>query len=333
MGILDFISQQVLGMAWLNDLVGNILEKYFGLDLNSQVGGSVQFFIYDSIKILVLLFVLVFIVAYIQSYFPPNRAKKILGRFSGLKGSLVAASLGVVTPFCSCSSVPIFIGFTRAGLPMSVTFSFLIASPLVDVASLALLVSLFGFKVAVAYVVSGMALAILSGLIIAKMDLTHLLVEYKGDAALYGESEHFTIAQRISYAKDDTRIIVKKVAPFVLLGVGIGAFIHNWVPRETILAILGSDNPFTVIIATLVGIPIYASVFGTLPVAEALFLKGVPIGTILALMMSITALSLPEMIMLSQVLKPKLLAVFISVVACGIIIIGYAFNTFGYLLI
>lgn len=333
MGILDFISQQLLGMAWLNDFVGNILEKYFGLDLNSQVGGSVQFFIYDSIKILVLLFILVFIVAYIQSYFPPNRAKKILGRFSGLKGSLVAASLGVVTPFCSCSSVPIFIGFTRAGLPMSVTFSFLIASPLVDVASLALLVSLFGFKVAVAYVVSGMALAILSGLIIAKMDLTHLLVEYKGDAALYGESEHFTIAQRISYAKDDTRIIVKKVAPFVLLGVGIGAFIHNWVPQETILAILGSDNPFTVIIATLVGIPIYASVFGTLPVAEALFLKGVPIGTILALMMSITALSLPEMIMLSQVLKPKLLAVFISVVACGIIIIGYAFNTFGYLLI
>lgn len=333
MGILDFISQQVLGMAWLNDLVGRILEKYFAMDLNSQLGGSVQFFIYDSIKILVLLFILVFIVAYIQSYFPPNRAKKILGRFSGLKGSLIAASLGVVTPFCSCSSVPIFIGFTRAGLPMSVTFSFLIASPLVDVASLALLVSLFGFKVAAAYVVAGMSLAIISGLIISKLDLTHLLVEYKGDADLYGESESFTLAQRINYAKDDTRAIVKRVAPFVLIGVGIGAFIHNWVPQETILSILGKDNPFTVIIATLVGIPIYASVFGTLPVAEALFLKNVPIGTILALMMSITALSLPEMIMLSQVLKPKLLTVFIGVVACGIIIIGYAFNAFGYLLI
>lgn len=319
-------------MNWLNDLVGRLLEQYFGVDLGSRVGGSIQFFIYDSIKILVLLFVLVFIVAYIQSYFPPNRAKKILGRFSGIKGSFVAAALGVVTPFCSCSSVPIFIGFTRAGLPMSVTFSFLISSPLVDVASLALLVSLFGFKVAIAYIVAGMSLAIVSGLILAKLDLKHLLVEYQGDAALYGESEHFTVAQRIGYARSDTSIIVKRVAPFVLLGVGLGAFIHNWVPQETILSILGSGNPFTVIIATLVGIPIYASVFGTLPVAEALFLKGVPLGTILALMMSITALSLPEMVMLSQVLKPRLLAMFISVVGLGIIIIGYTFNAFGYLL-
>ena len=331
MNILEFISKQVLGMAWLNELVGQILVQFFGLNLSSRVGGSLQFFIYDSIKILTLLVVLVFIVAYIQSYFPPDRAKKILGRFNGFSGSLIAALLGVVTPFCSCSSVPIFIGFTRAGLPISLTFAFLIASPLVDVASLALLVSLFGFKIAVIYIILGLALAIISGTILGKLDLSNQLIEYRGGAILYGESENFSLAQRIEYAKNDTRIIVRKVAPFVLLGVGAGAIIHDWIPQEIILSILGKDNPFTVLVATAVGIPIYASIFGTLPVAEALFAKGVPIGTILALIMSMTALSLPEMVMLSQVLRPRLLATFVGVVALGIMIVGYGFNAFGYL--
>lgn len=331
MNILEFISKQVLGMAWLNELVGQILVQFFGLNLSSRVGGSLQFFIYDSIKILTLLVVLVFIVAYIQSYFPPERAKKILGRFNGFSGSLIAALLGVVTPFCSCSSVPIFIGFTRAGLPISLTFAFLIASPLVDVASLALLVSLFGFKIAITYIILGLALAIISGTVLGKLDLSNQLIEYRGGAILYGESENFSLAQRIEYAKNDTRIIVRKVAPFVLLGVGAGAIIHDWIPQEIILSILGKDNPFTVLVATAVGIPIYASIFGTLPVAEALFAKGVPIGTILALIMSMTALSLPEMIMLSQVLRPRLLATFVGVVALGIMIVGYGFNAFGYL--
>lgn len=331
MNILEFISKQVLGMAWLNELAGQILVQFFGVNLSSRVGGSLQFFIYDSIKILTLLVVLVFIVAYIQSYFPPERAKKILGRFNGFSGSLIAALLGVVTPFCSCSSVPIFIGFTRAGLPISLTFAFLIASPLVDVASLALLVSLFGFKIAVIYIILGLALAIISGTILGKLDLSNQLIEYRGGAILYGESENFSLAQRIEYAKNDTRIIVRKVAPFVLLGVGAGAIIHDWIPQELILSILGKDNPFTVLVATAVGIPIYASIFGTLPVAEALFAKGVPIGTILALIMSMTALSLPEMVMLSQVLRPRLLATFVGVVALGIMIVGYGFNAFGYL--
>ena len=331
MNILEFISKQILGMAWLNELVGQILVQFFGVNLSSRVGGSLQFFIYDSIKILTLLVVLVFIVAYIQSYFPPERAKKILGRFNGFSGSLIAALLGVVTPFCSCSSVPIFIGFTRAGLPISLTFAFLIASPLVDVASLALLVSLFGFKIAIIYIVLGLALAIISGTVLGKLDLSNQLIEYRGGAILYGESENFSLAQRIEYAKNDTRIIVRKVAPFVLLGVGAGAIIHDWIPQELILSILGKDNPFTVLVATAVGIPIYASIFGTLPVAEALFAKGVPIGTILALIMSMTALSLPEMVMLSQVLRPRLLATFVGVVALGIMIVGYGFNAFGYL--
>lgn len=333
MGIFSFISEQVLGMKWLNDLVESFLSVILRIDTQSKLGESLQFFIYDSIKILLLLVILVFMVAYIQSYFPPNRARKILGRFNGLSGSLIAAMLGVVTPFCSCSSVPIFIGFTRAGLPIGLTFSFLIASPLVDVASLAMLASFFGVKVAVAYIILGITLAVLSGMVLARLNLSDYIVQYSGDAVLYGESEHFNIWQRIEYAKSDTKIIVKKIAPFVLLGVGAGAIIHNWIPQEAILSLLGRDNPFTVIIATLIGIPIYASVFGTIPVAEALFLKGVPLGTVLALMMSITALSLPEMVMLSQVLKPRLLAAFIAVVGLGIIIIGYGFNYFAYLLI
>ena len=325
--MFEFFIKQVLGMKWLADLVQDIMVNVFKLDLQEKIWGSLHFFVYDTIKILILLFVLVFIIAYIQSYFPPERTKKILSRFNGILGNKIAALLGTVTPFCSCSSVPIFIGFTRAGLPLGLTFSFLISSPLVDLGSMLMLMSFFGEKFAVAYVLLGLVLAVIGGLMISSLKMEDHIKIYNGDVReLYSESENFTQKQRLSYAKSDTVIIVKNVYKYVLMGVGIGAIIHNWVPKEFILAILGPDNPYGVLIATIIGIPIYADLFGALPIAEALYLAGVPSGTILALMMGITALSLPSMIMLSNVLKPKLLGVFIGIVTIGIVIIGYTFN-------
>lgn len=309
--MFEFFIKQVLGMKWLADLVQDIMVNVFKLDLQEKIWGSLHFFVYDTIKILILLFVLVFIIAYIQSYFPPERTKKILSRFNGILGNKIAALLGTVTPFCSCSSVPIFIGFTRAGLPLGLTFSFLISSPLVDLGSMLMLMSFFGEKFAVAYVLLGLVLAVIGGLMISSLKMEDHIKSYNGNVReLYSESENFTQKQRLSYAKSDTVIIVKNVYKYVLMGVGIGAIIHNWVPKEFILAILGPDNPYGVLIATIIGIPIYADLFGALPIAEALYLAGVPSGTILALMMGITALSLPSMIMLSNVLKPKLLGVF-----------------------
>ena len=325
--MFEFFIKQVLGMKWLADLVQDIMVNVFKLDLQEKIWGSLHFFVYDTIKILILLFVLVFIIAYIQSYFPPERTKKILSRFNGILGNKIAALLGTVTPFCSCSSVPIFIGFTRAGLPLGLTFSFLISSPLVDLGSMLMLMSFFGEKFAVAYVLLGLVLAVIGGLMISFLKMEDHIKSYNGNVReLYSESENFTQKQRLSYAKSDTVIIVKNVYKYVLMGVGIGAIIHNWVPKEFILVILGPDNPYGVLIATIIGIPIYADLFGALPIAEALYLAGVPSGTILALMMGITALSLPSMIMLSNVLKPKLLGVFIGIVTIGIIIIGYTFN-------
>ena len=325
--MFEFFIKQVLGMKWLADLVQDIMVNVFKLDLQEKIWGSLHFFVYDTIKILILLFVLVFIIAYIQSYFPPERTKKILSRFNGILGNKIAALLGTVTPFCSCSSVPIFIGFTRAGLPLGLTFSFLISSPLVDLGSMLMLMSFFGEKFAVAYVLLGLGLAVIGGLMISSLKMEDHIKSYNGNVReLYSESENFTQKQRLSYAKSDTVIIVKNVYKYVLMGVGIGAIIHNWVPKEFILAILGPDNPYGVLIATIIGIPIYADLFGALPIAEALYLAGVPSGTILALMMGITALSLPSMIMLSNVLKPKLLGVFIGIVTIGIITIGYTFN-------
>ncbi|MBP9949465.1 MAG: permease [Negativicutes bacterium] len=325
--MFEFFIKQVLGMKWLADLVQDIMVNVFKLDLQEKIWGSLHFFVYDTIKILILLFVLVFIIAYIQSYFPPERTKKILSRFNGILGNKIAALLGTVTPFCSCSSVPIFIGFTRAGLPLGLTFSFLISSPLVDLGSMLMLMSFFGEKFAVAYVLLGLGLAVIGGLMISSLKMEDHIKIYNGDVReLYSESENFTQKQRLSYAKSDTVIIVKNVYKYVLMGVGIGAIIHNWVPKEFILAILGPDNPYGVLIATIIGIPIYGDLFGALPIAEALYLAGVPSGTILALMMGITALSLPSMIMLSNVLKPKLLGVFIGIVTIGIVIIGYTFN-------
>ena len=325
--MFDFFVEQILGMQWLNDLVWYVLINYFHADQNSNWWSSAHFFFYDTIKITILLVTLIYLISYIQSYFPPEKTKRILTHFDGFTGNIIAALLGTVTPFCSCSSVPIFIGFTRAGLPVGMTFSFLISSPMVDVASMLMLMSFFGPEFAIFYTVVGVILAVVGGKVLSIMKVEKYLKKYDGAIRdFYAESEYFNQRQRLNYALNDTKIIVRKVFPYVLLGVLIGAVIHNWIPQEFILSILGDNNPFAVILATIIGIPIYADIFGTLPIVEALYLVGVPAGTILALMMAITALSLPSLIMLSQVLQRKLLFLFIGIVSIGIIFVGYVFN-------
>ncbi len=331
--VWDFFQNQILGMQWLNELVGYGVSAV-GLDTNGWLGGGIQFFIYDVIKIFVLLSVLIFMISYIQSHFPPERTKKILGRFRGLAANTLAALLGTVTPFCSCSSIPLFIGFSGAGLPVGVTFSFLISSPLVDLGSLILLMSIFGARVAVAYVVVGLILAVIGGSLIEKFGMERYVEEFvKAAGSVEIDAPELTRKDRLVYARDQVKATVKKVAPYILVGVGIGALIHNLIPEAWVVSALGSGNPFSVILAALVGVPMYADIFGTIPVAESLFAKGAGLGTILSFMMAVTALSLPSMIMLRKAVKPRLLAVFIGIVVLGIIVIGYLFNAFGYLLI
>ncbi|WP_025725499.1 permease [Acholeplasma granularum] len=326
--IIEYISNQVLGMRWLNDLIGNLIDMMFGTDFaNGRWGLSIQFFIYDFIKIGILLCVMIFIISYIQSYFPPERTKRILGRFKGIGANIIGALLGTVTPFCSCSSIPIFIGFTRAGLSSGVTFSFLISSPLVDLGALVLITSVFGFDIALAYVVAGLVIAVIGGTIIEKTGIGNHIQDfvYNGEN-IDTESPTLTTKERMIYAKEETLSTYKKVFWYIVIGVGIGSIIHNWIPETWIQAVLGQDNPFSVLIATLVGAPFYADIFGTLPIAEALFLKGVGLGTIMAFMMAVTTLSIPSLIMLNRVVKKKLLVTFIMVVMIGIIVIGYGFN-------
>ena len=326
-----FLQNQVLGMKWLNTLIGNFLE-FIGVDTTSKIGASVQFFIYDMIKILVLLSILIFIISYIQSYFPPERTKKIIGKYKGIWANLMGAILGTVTPFCSCSSIPLFMGFTNAGLPVGVTFSFLISSPLVDLGAFILLSSIFGFKIAFAYVVVGIILAVIGGTLIDKFGLEKYVESFiKTSTNVDLESPSLTKKERVIYAREQVFATVKKVFWYVVIGVGIGAAIHNWIPQEFIQNVLGDNNPFSVLLATVVGVPMYADIFGTIPIAEALSAKGVGIGTILSFMMAVTALSLPSIIMLKKAVKPKLLGVFIGIVTVGIIIIGYLFNTFDFL--
>ena len=324
--IWDFFQKQILGMKWLNDLIGNILES-MGIDASTRIGGSIQFFIYDTIKIFLLLSILIFIISYVQSYYPPERTKKILGRFKGVKANLLGALLGTVTPFCSCSSIPLFIGFTNAGLPVGVTFSFLISSPLVDLAAFILLMSIFGAKIAVAYVAVGIILAVAGGTLIDKMGMDDYVQPFvKTGKNIDLESAELTRKDRLDYAGQGVSDIIKKVWSYILIGVGVGAVIHNWIPADAIQDIIGAGNPFSVILATIVGIPIYADIFGTIPIAEALYSKGIGVGTILSFMMAVTALSLPSIIMLKKVVKTKLLALFVGIVTIGIIIIGYLFN-------
>lgn len=327
--IWEFIQNQLLGMKWLNDLIGMLLE-ICGLDTSSRLGASIHFLIYDVLKISVLLMVLIFVISLIQTWFPPERTKQILERYNGIGGNILAALLGTVTPFCSCSSIPIFIGFTNAGLPLGMTFSFLISSPLVDFGSLVVLASAFGWKTAIAYVLVGLVLAVIGGTIIGKINPERQL-----EPKLFGKAERLdntvyeSFGQRSKFAFSESWETWKYVFKFILIGVAVGALIHNWIPQTWIEAILGGKNPFSVIIATIVGIPMYADEFSTIPIAEALFEKGVGVGTILSFMMAVTALSLPSMIMLRKVVKPKLLGFFIAIVTIGIITIGYIFNAFG----
>ena len=328
-----FIQKQVLGMKWLNEVIGNGLNA-LGVDITSRWGGSIQFFIYDVIKIMVLLTFLIFMISYIQSYFPPERTKRILGRFHGVGANCIAALLGTVTPFCSCSSIPLFIGFTSAGLPLGVTFSFLISSPMVDLGSLVLLMSIFGWKVAVLYVVLGLVIAVVGGTMIEKLRLESEVEEFirKGKNVDVPRDE-LIVKDRLQYAWEQVVSTARKVAPYVLVGVGIGAFIHNWIPEDFIVKLLGTGNPFGVVIATIAGVPMYADIFGTIPIAEALLAKGAQLGVVLSFMMGVTTLSLPSIIMLRKAVKPKLLGIFVAICTIGIILVGYFFNAIQYIII
>ena len=333
MGIWQFIQDQVLAMKWLNKLIGSALSL-LGFDVGGRMGGSIQFFLYDILKITVLLCFLIFVISYIQSYFPPERSKQILSRFHGIGANIISALLGTVTPFCSCSSIPLFMGFPGAGLPLGVTFSFLISSPMVDLGSLILLISIFGTKIAIIYVVVGLIIAVAGGTLIEKLHMELYVEEYIRNAkGVDINAPSLTKRERIQYAREQVASTFKKVFPYIIIGVGIGAVIHNWIPESLIKAVLGGSNPFSVILATLVGIPMYADIFGTIPVAEALLYKGAQLGTILSFMMAVTTLSLPSLIMLRKAVKPKLLVLFTAICTVGIIIVGYLFNAFQFLLI
>ena len=331
--IWDFLQNEVLGMKWLNRLIGSGLEAV-GIDTGSRMGGSLQFFLYDVIKIMLLLGFLILMISYIQSYFPPERTRKILGRFEGIWANLIAALLGTVTPFCSCSSIPLFIGFTSAGLPLGVTFSFLISSPMVDLGSLVLLMSIFGWKVAAVYVVVGLMIAVAGGTFIQKMHLENEVEQFiRNGKVIDTPQEKLTKKERLRYAWEQVVSTAKKVAPYVLAGVAVGAFIHNWIPEEWVVKVLGTGNPFGVMIATVCGIPMYADIFGCIPIAEALLAKGARLGVVLSFMMGVTTLSLPSIILLKKAVKPKLLGIFVAICTIGIILVGYFFNAIQYLLV
>lgn len=334
MFIFEWLNDQLLRMEWLNNTVTWLVTKVFGLNIEGNLGGSIQFFIYDVIKIFILLSVLIFIISYIQSYFPPERSRKILGRFKGVWANILGALLGTLTPFCSCSSIPLFIGFTSAGLPIGVTFAFLISSPLVDLASVLLLASIFNWPVALAYVVVGVVLAVVAGTIISKLKMEKYIEPFVLSTKMQDVAqEKMTWRQRTKFARGQVFDIVKRVWIYIVIGVGIGAAIHNWIPESIISAVLGQDKWYSILVATAVGIPMYADIFGTLPIAEALVSKGVGLGTALSFMMAVTALSLPSMIMLKKVIKMKLLMIFVGIVTLGIILIGYLFNAFGHLFV
>lgn len=329
----NFFQDEILGMQWLNRMIGSLLDT-LGLDVTDKIGGSIQFFLYDTVKIMVLLGVLILLISYIQSYFPPERTKKILGRFHGIGANIIAALLGTVTPFCSCSSIPLFIGFTSAGLPLGVTFSFLISSPMVDLGSLVLLMSIFGWKVAVTYVILGLVIAVAGGTMIEKLHLENYVEEFiRSGKSVDVEQEELRFKDRMKYAWEQVVSTAKKVILYVLVGVAIGAFIHNWIPEDFIVRVLGTGNPLGVFIATIAGVPMYADIFGTIPIAEALLAKGAQLGVVLSFMMGVTTLSLPSMIMLRKAVKPKLLAIFIAICTIGIILVGYFFNAIQYLLV
>ena len=329
----DVIQRQILGFEWLDVLIGRMLIA-LGIGIDSSFGGGIQFFLYDTLKITILLCVLIFVISFIQSYFPPERSRKIMGRFHGVWANCAAALLGTVTPFCSCSSIPIFLGFISAGLPLGVTFSFLISSPMVDLGSLVLLTSIFGAKVAMGYVLLGLVVAVIGGTLLEKLHMEKHVEEFVTGAGVANiESPSLTLLERVTYAKEQVVSTFSKVFPYIIAGVGIGTLIHNWIPQRFVEGVLGRKNPLGVIFATLIGVPMYADIFGTIPVAEALLYKGAQLGTVLSLMMAVTTLSLPSMVMLRKVVKPKLLGMFIAICVIGIMIVGYTFNGLEHLFI
>lgn len=333
MNIFEWLNSQLLKMQWLWDLVELLVVRVFKLSMENRVGGSVHFFIYDVIKIFILLSVMIFIISYIQSYFPPQRTKKLLGGIKGIKGNILGALLGTLTPFCSCSSIPIFIGFVSSGLPLGATFSFLISSPMIDLAAFLLLVSTFGMKIGIIYLVTGVVIAVIGGIIIEKMKSEKYVEAYVWSSKSQDtDLLEMSFKERLVFSKDQVLDIVRRVWPYILIGVGIGAIIHNWIPQSIIEKILGSDNPFSVLIASFIGVPIYADIFGTIPIAEALLAKGVGLGTVISFMMGVTAMSIPSIIMLSKVVKPRLLITFMAITVGGIIIVGYGLNALSFLI-
>lgn len=324
--ILLFIQNQVLGMKFLNELIGVLLTKA-GIDISLKFGGALQFFLYDTIKIFILLLTMIFIISYIQSYFPPERSRQVIGKYKGITALIISALLGTITPFCSCSSIPLFIGFVSAGLPLGVVFAFLISSPLVDLGSIVLLSSMFGFNVTFIYVLLGLILAVAGGALIDKLKMDKYIAEFiTKNPYLDNSIADLTKKERALFAKTQVIQIAKKVYIYIFIGVGIGAVIHNYIPENYISMVLGNNNLFAVPLAVLLGAPMYADIFGVIPIAESLYLKGAGLGTVMSFMMAVTALSLPSIIMLKQVVKGRLLITFIAVVITGIIISGYLFN-------
>jgi len=315
-------------LHWFADLV---TYKWFNLEIGSHLADAVNFFVYDTLKIFFMLSVIIFVVAIIRSFFPPEKTRQILSYKRQYAGNIVAALLGIVTPFCSCSAVPVFIGFVEAGVPLGVTFSFLISSPMVNEVALILLWGMFGPGIALIYIATGLTVAIISGLVIGKLNLEKYVEGYVYEIARAADGIEMVVAEqtwrdRLLYARDYVIEILKKVWPYVLVGIGLGAGIHGYVPTDFLAAYAGKDNILAVPIAVLMGVPLYSNAAGVIPLVAALQEKGMAMGTVLAFMMAVTALSLPEMIILRNVLKPRLIGVFIGIVATSIIIVGYLFN-------
>ncbi len=304
-----------------------LIFDLFGLHSGSHLGEALNFFIYDTIKIFLLLCTIIFVVAIIRSSFPPERTKRILSHKREYVGNIMAALLGIVTPFCSCSAVPLFIGFVESGVPLGVTFSFLISSPMVNEVALIMLWGMFGWKIALIYIGTGLLVAIVSGIVIGRLKMEKHVQDYVWEMQVGSqEIEELTFRDKLVYARDYTRDLLKKIFPYVLVGVGLGAFIHGYVPQDFLANWAGRDNPFAVPIAVALGVPLYSNAAGVIPIVSALTQKGMAIGTVLAFMMAVTALSLPEAVILSNVLKRRLLITFFGIVAAAIVFVGYLFN-------
>lgn len=312
---------------WLNHLITSLVENVFHLSRETHLGESVHFFFYDTVKILILLSFMIFVISYLRTFFQPQKTKELLEKIHGPKAHLAASLLGIITPFCSCSSIPIFIGFIEAGIPLGVTFSFLVTSPIVNEAAFVVLWAAFGWKVAVTYMVMGVLIGVVSGLIIGRFNPKKYLNPKLFDQEGFNQVRlGMTQKERLAYAREHVADIIKRIWIYLLIGIAIGGAIHGWAPEEILAKYAGPDNPLAVLVAVLAGVPLYANAIGTIPIAEALIGKGVGMGTALAFMMAVTALSVPEMVLLRKVMKPRLIAIFVATASIGILLVGFLFN-------